>query len=150
MPRRKRLPEPTAPPRRLRRWLLQFLAAVLGCGLLVAGMAWLVPVVREMIQGGERHQAAFADIECNPPSPLTRGEFLDDVQFYSELPDRFSVLEPGLESKLQAGFARHPWVLSAVATLRPPHGVTLTVVYREPALAVTVPPDFAGPPADPS
>src|SRR5207244_3915425 len=90
-------------------------------------------------QGEGRYQVALADIECNPPPTLTRSEFLDEVQYLSGISDRLSLLDEDLEEKLRVAFGKHPWVRSVRVALKPPDGVSLTITYREPALAVAAP-----------
>ena len=128
-------PRPTRP---LRRWLLQFSAVLLIGAALVGGLAWLVHAARDTIWASPRYQVAFADIDCNPQSPLTRSEFLDEVQYLAEMPDRFSLVEDGLEEKLRVAFTKHPWVRSVRVTLKAPHTVSLAITYRQPVLAVAV------------
>jgi hypothetical protein len=137
MPRRKSLDEPPPPPRprRLRRFLLQFTAAVLAAALVLAVVALLVPAARDFLLGRDRYQIAFADVDCNPPAPLTRSEFLDEVQYYSRQPDRFSLLEPSLDARLADAFRQHPWVRGASAEVHT-GGVRVTVEYRQAVLAV--------------
>src|SRR5207245_982178 len=127
MARRKPLPEPppVVPQRRLRRWLLQFLAVLFVGGALLAGLAWLVHGLREWIHDSDRYQVALADIDCNPPPPLTRTEFVDEVQYLSGIPDHLSLVDDGLEEKLRLAFAKHPWVRSVRVALKPPGGVSL-------------------------
>ncbi len=149
MPRRKPLHEPQAPPldvhRVATRWLLQIIALVMVIGLLLGGLIWLAKYAREQMREDERFQAAFADIECNPPAPLDRARFLLDVQFYSELPERMSILDVGLADKLKERFAMHPSVarVEAVALERP-NIIRVKLIYRQPVLAVEAPPGLAG------
>jgi hypothetical protein len=150
--RRKALEQPQVLPKpgRLRhflaRWMLQALAALILLGIILASLLWLGAYARDQVRLQQRFQTTFAEIDCNPPPGLERDEFLDQVQYYARLPERFSVLDNGWPELLKAGFAQHPWVarIDKVDVL-PPHTVRVAVVYRQPVLAVVVAPDLAGP-----
>ncbi len=137
MPRRKSLdvPPPPPKPRRLRRFVLQFTVTILAAALVFAFVAVISPATRDFLLGRDRYQIAFADVECNPPPPLSRAEFLDEVQYYSRSADRFSLLEPSLDTKLSMAFCQHPWVHGASVEVHA-GGVRVTVEYRRPAIAV--------------
>jgi hypothetical protein len=151
MPRRKSLDEPSPPPpasivrRLVRRWLVQIAVLLLFVGLALVGVIWLGSYAREQLREHERFQVYFGDIDCNPPPPLKRPEFLDEVQYLSQLPERFSIFEEGLSDRLREGFTKHPWVAKvARVEVSPPREVRVTLEYRQAALAVVVTPDLAG------
>jgi len=124
--------------------LLQLVALLLLVGLLLCGLIWLGAYAREQLREHERFQVAFADIECNPPAPLQRPEFLEEVRYHGRLPERFSIFEDGLSDRLQIGFAQHPWVARVdKVELAAPRSVRVALVYRQPVLAVVVTPDLA-------
>jgi hypothetical protein len=152
MPRRKLTTETaTAHPGRsalrwhlLRHWFWPFVAVVGVAGLLFAGLLVVDSYARARIVEDERYQVAFGDIQCNPPPGMSRAEFLDEVQYYDNLPRsvpaRFSLLEANLEAKLGTSFSRHPWVYVTAVELFRPNTVRVRVTYRQPVLAVVVPP----------
>jgi hypothetical protein len=128
-----------------KRWLLQFIVLFLAIGMLLAGVLWLGGYAREQLREHERFQTAFADIECNPPGPLARQDFLEEVRYHSRLPERFSIFEEGLAERLQTGFAKHPWVAKVLRVdIVPPQGVRVELAFRQPVLAVEVTTDLAG------
>jgi hypothetical protein len=144
MSRRKPLVEPAPRPTKilLRRWLGPLLAVVLVAAFLLAGLLWIDHLAREQIGDDERYQVQFAEIDCNPPPGLSRGEFLDEVQYYDgrprSVPERFSLLDPDLEARLKVCFTRHPWVQGVSVELKRPRSVVAHVVYRLPVLAVAM------------
>jgi hypothetical protein len=106
---------------------------------------WLGQYARDQIRDRERFQVAFADIDCQPPPGVDRGDFLDEVLYEARCPERFSILEDGLADKLKQYFAKHPWVAQVdKVELRPPHAVRVDVTYRQAVLAIIVPPQYAG------
>jgi hypothetical protein len=127
----------------LRRWLGPFFLVLVLAGLLFAGLIWFDHLAREQIGDDQRYHVQFTQIECNPPPGLTHGEFLDEVQYYDgtprSLPERFSLLDPDLETKLKTCFTRHPWVQDVTVELRRPHTVVAHVVYRQPIVVVALP-----------
>jgi len=127
------------------KWTLQLTALVLVAGLVLGGVILLSQHAREQIRERERFQTAFADIDCNPPAPLERAEFLEEVLYHSRQPERFSTLDDSLVERLNAAFLQHPWVAKVdKVDVTPPRGVRVTLIYRQPALAVAVASDLAG------
>jgi hypothetical protein len=141
-------PPPQAPPASrpsLRRWLWQAALLAGAVALLLGGLMWLGQYARDQIWDRERFQVAFADIDCQPPPGVDRGDFLDEVLYHARCPERFSILEDGLADKLKQYFTRHPWVAQVdKVELRPPHAVRVLVTYRQAVLAIIVPPEYAG------
>jgi hypothetical protein len=133
----------------LRRWVVQFVGLVLVVGLLLGCVLWLGSYARDQLRLHERFQVAFADIDCIPPVPLQRNEFLEEVRYHAQLPERMAIFQDGLADRLHEGFSKHPWVARVEKVeLSPPHTVRVTLAYREPVLAVAVTSDLAGAPVD--
>jgi hypothetical protein len=129
----------------VRRWLAQFVGLLLTVGLLLGGVLWLGSYAREQLRQHERFQISFAEIDCIPPVPLQRTEFLEEVRYHAQLPERMAIFQDGLSDRLHEGFAKHPWVSRVEKVeLSPPHTVRVTLAYREPVLAVVVTSDLAG------
>jgi hypothetical protein len=125
--------------RPLLRWLLQGLAAIAALSLILAGFIWLGDLAREHIRPLDRYQFLFLDIDCKPPPGLERQQFLEQVQYYGRLPERFSVLDEGLAAQLTAAFALHPWVAHVQhVNLIAPRTVQVELAYRHPVLAIAV------------
>ena len=130
----------------MRRWVGRILVLVLG----VAGFFAVLFLLGHwadvgVLRNQERYLVAVADIACPTPPGLEKADFLEQVRYYSHaqpanrLPERFSILEDGLEAKLTRAFAAHPWVekVEQVA-LQPPRAVEVKLTFRTPVLAVTV------------
>src|SRR5262249_56500914 len=91
----------------------------------------------ESLQQDERCLIPFAAIECVPPPGLERTDFLNDVQYLAGLPERLSLLDEEIMSRLQVAFGRHPWVSGVEEVkLTPPRRVQVRLRFRRPVLAV--------------
>jgi hypothetical protein len=121
----------------LRRGIGPALLPVLGAAVFLVGLAFLGKLARDHLRHDQRYTIAFADIDCEPPPGTERGDFLDDVQYRSSLPNDLSLLDEDLAERLSGAFARHPWVakVEAVETSSP-RRVHVTLHYRVPVLAV--------------
>lgn len=109
--------------------------------LVIAGFLGALIVLgrwgREQLRGRDRYLVPLAEIECVPPPGLERQEFLDEVQYLAELPARLPLLDEALPARLEAAFARHPWVERVEAvTITPPRRIAVRLTYRRPVLAV--------------
>ena len=101
-------------------------AALIG-GIIAAG-AWL----RSDLRFREQHQFAVADIECEPPPGQTRGKFLEDVQYYGQLPEKLNTLDADVPERLRTAFAKHPKVERiGPVTIDRPNRVRVEVQYRK-------------------
>ncbi len=126
-----------APRAWLPRWTLKTLLLALGLGLFLFGLVWVGKWTLGQIRGQDRYTFAFQDIDCTPPPGLERGEFLDEVQYITGLPDRLLLLEKDVSRRLAEAFARHPWVEKVEqVTVEPSRQVRVRLHYRTPVLAV--------------
>jgi hypothetical protein len=117
--------------------------AVLLLGLLVLlGVVAAGRWARDRLGQQEGWAVPFAAIDCAPPEGLSREEFLGEVQFIADYPDRLPLLDPALPDRLAKAFAAHPWV-EAVKHVRVRHerGVRVDLEYRRAVLAVCLPAD---------
>jgi hypothetical protein len=133
------LPTPTSALGRLGKWLLVWCAPVLGVGLVLAGIFALGQAARDHLRGLDRYTISFADIDCEPPPGEKREDFLGEVQYLADLPDRLRLLDEQLPARLAQAFARHPWVerVERVEVV-PPRQIRVRLLYRTPVLAVSV------------
>jgi len=91
----------------------------------------------EQLRDSDRYVMPFTDIECSPPPPQDRDEFLLEVRYRNEMPEQLHLLEADLASRLAAAFARHPWVEKVgQVKIEPPRRVLVRLTYRTPVLAV--------------
>jgi hypothetical protein len=93
----------------------------------------------EEIRNSDRFAVAFASINCSPPpnQPLT--QFLAEVQYLAETPDRLPILDKDLPEVLAAAFRRHPWVLKVDGvTILNSRKIEVRLQYRRPLLEVIV------------
>ena len=129
----------------MRRWLGRILVVALGVGGFFAGLFFLGRWALEGLRDQERYLVAWSDIDCPAPAGLEVKEFLDQVRYYSQrqaftqMPERFSILEDGLADKLSQAFAQHPWVEKVDGvTVAPSRQVNVRLSFRRPVLAVRV------------
>lgn len=134
---RKTPARPTPPARR--RPLLRAAVAALGCVAAVGGVAWAGLAAVALIDHRDRFNLPLSAIDFDPPSGVDRTAFLAEVRYLGDLPDRFNTYDPAATGRVHAAFAKHPWVervgggYTTVA-----RRYVLTVVFRQPALKVTV------------
>jgi hypothetical protein len=116
-------------------------AAALTAGGLVVLLGWVVLGRQAAIglRDSDRYTAAFADIQCSPPPPVPRADFLGEVQYLSNLPDRLPLTDENLAARLAAAFAVHPLVESVERVEVLPRPVRVSLNYRTAVLAVPGP-----------
>jgi hypothetical protein len=106
-------------------------------GATVWGIAWLGDEARRGIGSRDRYRVRFADVECSAPPGLDRASFLSEVRYVSNFPESFQSLDPELQHKLTAAFARHPWVARVDGVSVSSNGtVEVKLRFRVPVLAV--------------
>jgi hypothetical protein len=121
----------------MRKSLVQALLPPVIAALFLAVLIGLGKAARDALHGSERSTIAFADIDCPPPPRQGRADFLGEVQYLGDLPDRVNVRDDGLAERLAAAFAKHPWVKKVERVeVTPPGRVRVQVVFRTPVLAV--------------
>ena len=118
-------------------WLLRAAAPPLSAALLLLGLAALARPALDGLRGRERYLVSFADIECQPPGELSREDFLQEVEYIAGRPDKpLDVLDDGLAARLEAMFARHPWVERVRRVEVGPRRVRVSLAYRTAVLTV--------------
>jgi hypothetical protein len=123
----------------MRKWVAQAVGSALVAGLLLAGLLYLGREAGERLHDGRRCTAAFTAIECEPPAPLARADFLAEVQYLGGVSDQLDLLDPELSSRLARVFANHPWVEQVRGVdIAPPGLVRVRLAYRTPVLVVSL------------
>jgi hypothetical protein len=121
----------------MRKWLVQGVALLLVVAVVLGGVAGLGRLASQHLRQQQQYTLSFADISCAPPPGLSRTDFLDEVQYFSGLPDQLVLLEPDLAERLAAGFGKHPWVAKVERVeVVPPDQVRVRPAYRRGVLAV--------------
>jgi hypothetical protein len=111
--------------------LLLVVIGVLG-GIVLLGRWGL-----EQLRDRPQYQVALTEVDCAAPPGLSRHDFLDEVRYYSGLPERVSILDEQLAERLRVAFAAHPWVADVgEVTITPPRQVRVELTLRTPVLAV--------------
>ena len=112
--------------------LFLIVGLLLLCGVLVLGGLAL-----HSLHDQPRYQIVFGDIECTPPSGLSREVFLEEVQMLASFPDSACALDDGLPARLSAAFAKHPWVEQVQGVeVTAPKRVRVRLAYRTAVLRV--------------
>jgi hypothetical protein len=110
---------------------LQVAAPLVGVGLVVVGLIVAGRLARERLRPLNRHAINFTEIDCNVPSGRTRVEFLTEVQYLANLPDRVQLLDDGLATRLATAFALHPRVAQVERVeILPESGVRVRLTFR--------------------
>lgn len=132
---------PAEPEKKVRTSVRLFasLSVCLVVCLVVGALVAVGRATREGLRRDDRFTVGFAAIDCQPPPPLAREEFLAEVQYLAGLPESLSLLDEELSRRLAEAFARHPWVRRVERVdLARPGRVRVRLEYRKPTLAVPV------------
>jgi hypothetical protein len=119
------------------RSLLRLIVLISAVGLFLSGLVWLGQLALERVRGQDRYKVRLADVQCQPPAGMTRGDFLDEVRYVAGLPAELPLLDEELPRQLAEAFAQHPWVdkVEQVMVL-PGNQVRVQLKYRTAVLAV--------------
>jgi hypothetical protein len=110
----------------LGRWVVMVGTASLLVATFVAGK-----LTQAAVRTWDRYTVAFADIDCTPPPGQNGLDFLAEVQYLAGMPDRLSILDENLASRLADAFARHPLVESVQkVVVEPAHRVQVRLDFR--------------------
>jgi hypothetical protein len=111
--------------------MMRVVFTTLAAGLLVGGILAAGHFLREDLRSRDRHLFAVGEIECAPPPGMTREQFLSEVHYYGQLPEKMSALDDGINEKLSAAFAKHPKVRRVESvTIVPPKQVKIVLVFE--------------------
>jgi PAS domain-containing protein len=107
--------------------------------LALVGLAALGRLASASVCQQERYFGTFGQVRCQPPPGLDRREFLREVQYEADLPDRLDLCDKGLSSRLRNAFAQHAWVEEVERIeLRPGQPVRVRLRHCTPVLVVSV------------
>ena len=123
----------------MRTWMVGTVLPLLAAVLVLLGLAALGRLASAAVRQQDRYAAAFAEVYCTPPPGMRRDEFLREVQYEADLPDRLNCFDQRLSVRLRNAFAQHAWVEDVerieVAPGRP---LRVRLHYRTPVLVVSV------------
>lgn len=121
----------------MRAWMRQFLLPLfIGIAVLV-GLLYVGKLVYHSLQDHERYQAHFQNIQVTPPKGLKRKQFLLNVQYESEFPDEFSILDKDVRNRLEKAFQRNAWVAKVNdIVIAPSREIRVDLQYRQPVMRV--------------
>jgi hypothetical protein len=131
---KKAAPEP-AP--RGTSWIVKSSLVLLAVAAFLGGLIALGRWGQEWLQGRERYDVPFADIDCNPPAGMERKEFLAEARSAAKFDEPVNLIDEDLPARLREGFAQHPWVEKVDdVTIEPPNRIRVKLTHRTPVLAV--------------
>jgi cell division septal protein FtsQ len=131
-------PETTA--RRLVKRRLRWLTVLAFLLIVASGVYTLWQSVKPQVFGLRQYVVAVGDVHIITPLPKwIRSDVRGDVVREINLAGPVSILDEDLGERFYEAFAAHPWVAKVVRVLkRPPAGVDVELVYRQPVLMVQV------------
>lgn len=112
---------------------------LLAAAAVLLGVAALGRLASASVRQQDRYSGTFGQIACQPPPGLRREEFLREVQYEADLPDRLNPFDRDLPARLRKAFAQHPWVeeVERIA-VRPGQPVHVRLRHRKGVLVVSV------------
>ena len=117
--------------RRLGGVVARVVIALVGAALVVIGLIAVGSLARNELTPQERYLISFAEIDSPAPPGQPVGDFLAEVRYLSEMPERISLVDTELADKLRAAFARHPKVERvAEVKVTPPRHVQVELQFR--------------------
>jgi hypothetical protein len=118
--------------KRVRALSLKVVAAAAATAAIVGGILAAGHYLREDLSSRERYQLTVGEIECDTPPGTSREEFLDEVHYYGQLPEKLSALDADLPEKLTNAFAKHPRVRQVgQVTISAPKRVRVELVFQK-------------------
>jgi hypothetical protein len=129
-----------------RRWRFPWKGGVgVGCAVVAVLSVVLTGLMTAMmVRHKDRFNLPLTAIDYGPPPAwIDPAEFLTEVRYLGDLPEKFQSYDPAETDRVKAAFAKHPWVEAVsggytTVALK----YSLVVVFREPMLVVSTP---AGP-----
>lgn len=116
---------------------LQVLILLAGLGVVFVGLMELTRITRDKVRDSDRYTALFRDIDCTPPPEKSRADFLNEVRYLTDFPEKLRLLDDDLQERLYKAFGQHPWVEKVERVeIVPPRLIHVSLVYRTPVLAV--------------
>lgn len=118
---------------RFRGTTLRVLATVMLAAAVLAGIFAAGRWLKDDVRGDDRYHFQVQNIECDPPAGLSREQFLSEVHYYGQLPERMNVLDADLSPRLREAFGKHPSV-SAVKQIHitAPNRVRIELAFHAP------------------
>lgn len=113
--------------------MLWWLASALLIVVFLPYLPWLIPD----LSGLPQYQIGWDRVQVTPPPPGVPTVIVDEVRAAAKLPERLSLLEPGLAARLAVAFAAHPWIANVEKVeVERQRRITIALIYRRPAALV--------------
>jgi len=91
---------------------------------------WLRQHVRPL------NSLSFDKIDCPDPPGSKHEEFLGEVRYLGELPEKLSILDDSTVQRVAGAFGKHPWVEKVIRVDLDPRRSRVRLAFRTPVLAV--------------
>jgi len=118
-------------------WIAETVLPLLAAALVLVGLAALGRLATAAVRQQDRYAARFGAVRCEAPPGMRRDEFLREVQYGADFPDRLDRFDRGLPARLRNAFAQHPWVEDVERIeVTPGQPVCVRLRFRLPVLAV--------------
>jgi hypothetical protein len=119
-----------------RRKLCRGLWLVSVIGLVFAGLISLGFWLRQQVRPLHAYSLRFDRIDCPDPPGQNHQEFLGEVRYLGELPEKLAILDENTVLRVASAFGRHPWVGKVVRVDLDQRRPRVQLVFRTPVLAV--------------
>jgi hypothetical protein len=109
----------------------------LACALLAVVFLPYLPWMTPDLSSRPEYQVDWTSVDVSPPPRGVPPRVVDEVRAQSKLPERLSLLQPGLASELAHAFSGHPWIerVDRVEVKRQ-RRIDIDLTYRRVALVV--------------
>lgn len=112
--------------------ILRILITGAAAAIAVGGLLALGQYLRDDLHSSDRYQLSIHDIDCESPPGRSRSDFLSEVHYYGQLPEKLNVLDADFTDTLRKAFAKHPQVKSVEkVTVTAPKNVHVELLFRE-------------------
>ena len=123
----------------MRAWFAETVLPLLAAVLVLIGLGMLGRLASAAVRQQGRYAAVFGEVRCEPPPGMRRDEFLREVQYEADLPDRLDCFDRGLSARLRNAFAQHARVEKVERIeVTPGRPLRVRLRYRTPVLVVSV------------
>jgi len=120
-----------------RAFASQVLPRMLLAAFIVVAGYFLLREVRRYVMGLERFQVSPVTLKFTRTPSWVTPKVAEQLSWVPDLPERFSLLEPGLAKRVAEAYARNPWVAAVpVVERRFPNCLRVHLVLRRPMAVV--------------
>jgi hypothetical protein len=104
--------------------------------ILLAGLMCLGFWLRQQVRPLDLYSLGFDKIDCLDPPGRKHEEFLGEVRYLGELPEKLTILDESTVQRVAGAFGKHPWVEKVLRVDLEPRRPRVELVFRTPVLAI--------------